>query len=374
MKPFFLLLLSGLLSLSLITCAGAPPKKTEMDPGFCMACHQQVTPGLFQSWADSKHARKGVHCMTCHIDHQAASEQKALVFPEKCGECHKKQLAEFRRSRHSIGWDRMRIQGEYLSIPGEIREAFCERCHAIQKKCNSCHSSHKFSSREAREPNSCGSCHLGPDHPHKEMYETSLHGTIYKMTQNPDRAPRCVTCHMPGGTHDSGFGIARGPVGTGSEVVDLKEVPLSPEDQRKRREEMIGVCIQCHSRRFATEELENADRVKEEGFRLLEQGKGVVEKAERQDLLFPSVEQRPPHPTEGKKLVLGDPQLYVGTSHLERLFFPMFKFHNIRVWKSGYHFSPAYTHGHGWTEMQLDLIDIQEEAKKLKEMFGEGAK
>jgi hypothetical protein len=47
----------------------------------------------------------------------------------------------------------------------------------------------------------------------------------------------------------------------------------------------------------------------------------------------------------------------------------MFKFHNIRVWKSGYHFSPAYTHGYGWSEMQLDLIDIKEEAEKLRELF-----
>ena len=78
-----------------------------------------------------------------------------------------------------------------------------------------------------------------------------------------------------------------------------------------------------------------------------------------------------PHPTEGRTLVLADPQLYVGTSHIERLFFTMFKFHNIRVWKSGYHFSPSYTHGFGWSEMQLDLIDIKEEANKLKEMFKE---
>jgi len=47
----------------------------------------------------------------------------------------------------------------------------------------------------------------------------------------------------------------------------------------------------------------------------------------------------------------------------------MFKFHSIRVWKSGYHFSPAYTHGYGWTEMQLDLIDIKEEADKLRELL-----
>jgi hydroxylamine dehydrogenase len=335
-----------------------------------MECHQRVTPGLFQSWVESKHASKGVHCMTCHLDHQAASEQKAMVFPEKCGECHNKQLEEFKKSRHSVGWDRMRTQGEYLGIPPEIRAAFCERCHIVQKRCNSCHTSHRFSLKESRDPDACGSCHLGPDHPHKEMYETSLHGIVYRLTQNPERAPRCATCHMPGGTHNSSFGIARGPAGTSSVVVDLKEAPISREEEERRRGEMLGVCSGCHSRRFAREQLENADLVKEEGFQLQQKGEEVIRGIEKEGLLYPSLAERAPHPTEGRELVLADPQLYLGTSQIERIFFTMFKFHNIRVWKSGYHFSPAYTHGHGWTEMQADLIDIQSEAQKLRELFG----
>ncbi len=377
MKKYFRLLF--LIALGLLWvfsgafCTGlfTKPTYTEMDPGFCMECHQRVTPGLFQSWVESKHAKNGVHCMTCHIDHQAATEQKAMVFPEKCAECHRKQVEEFKESRHSVGWERMRSHGEYLGIPQEIRAAYCERCHIVQKRCNSCHTSHRFSLAESRDPEACGSCHLGPDHPHKEMYETSLHGIIYKLTQNPERAPRCVTCHMPGGTHNSSFGIARGPVGTGSTVVDLKETPISKDVEQKRREEMLGVCTQCHSRRFAKEQLENADQVKDEGLKLLEKGKEEILEVERGGILYPSVAERSPHPTEGKKLVLGDPQLYIGTSHIERLFFTMFKFHSIRVWKSGYHFSPAYTHGHGWSEMQMDLIDIKGEAERLKELFKE---
>ncbi len=372
LRTSLLLLGLGILGSSFITCAGGPPKKPyeKIDVGFCISCHQERTPGLFQSWAESKHAEKGVNCVTCHLDHQAASDQRSMVFPDKCGECHKTQLDEFRKGRHSIAFERMRAQGEYLAIPQEIRAAFCERCHLIEKRCNNCHTSHRFSLKEARDPDSCGTCHLGPDHPHKEMYETSLHGTIYKVTQDPERAPRCVTCHMPGGAHNSSFGIARGPAGTRSPVVDLQEKPISQEEDRRRREEMLGVCTGCHSRRFAQEQLENADQVKEEGFRLMERGKEPIEEMEREGLLYPKVTERMPHPTEGRILVLADPQLYVGTSYIERLFFTMFKFHNIRVWKSGYHFSPAYTHGYGWTEMQLDLIDLKEEAHRLEQLFG----
>ncbi len=369
MSLYIKLLLLFALAGSLSMCASVPPKQEGIDVGFCISCHQERTPGLFQSWVESKHAKNGVHCVTCHVDHQAASDQKSMVFPEKCGQCHKKQLEEFRQSRHSIAFDRMKIQGEYLSIPQEIRAAFCERCHSIEKRCNSCHTSHRFSLKEAKDPDTCASCHLGPDHPHKEMYETSLHGILYKLTQNPDRVPRCITCHMPKGNHNSSFGIARGPAGTGSEVVDLKEAPLTKEEEEKKREDMIGVCTGCHSRRFAREQLKNADQVKEEGFRLLERAKNPVREMEEEGSLYPSLLERMPHPTEGRTLVLADPQLYGGTSYIERLFFSMFKFHNIRVWKSGYHFSPSYTHGYGWTEMQLDLIDIKEEANKLKELL-----
>jgi hypothetical protein len=206
------------------------------------------------------------------------------------------------------------------------------------------------------------------------MYESSLHGTIYKITQNPERAPRCVTCHMPGGSHNSSFGIARGPAGTRSLVVDLKEIPISKEEEEARRNEMISVCAGCHSRRFAQEQLKNADQVKDEGFTLQEKGKEMIQGIAREGLIYPSVQERMPHPTEGRTLVLADPQLYLGTSYIERLFFTMFKFHSIRVWKSGYHFSPAYTHGHGWTEMQLDLIDIKGEAERLRELFRERKK
>ncbi len=371
MKGWLQRLAFTLLSLLLITCAGSPPQKSEkgIDPGYCLACHIERTPGLFQAWVESKHAQNGVNCVTCHTDHEAAYGPKAMVFPDKCGECHAQQLDEFRKSRHSIAFERMRSQGEYLRIPQEIRSAFCERCHMVEKRCNSCHASHDFSTKAAKEPEACGNCHLGPDHPHKEMYESSLHGIVYKMTRDPDRAPRCITCHMPGGTHNTGFGIAQGPVGTRPTVVDLKENTIAKEEQERKREEMIQICTACHSRRFAVEQLVNADQVKDEAFKLKEKGKEAIREVEQEGLLYPSLAERPPHPTEGRKLVLADPQLYVGTSYIERLFFTMFKFHNIRVWKSGYHFSPAYIHRYGWSEMQMDLIEIQDEAKKLKDLF-----
>jgi len=46
--------------------------------------------------------------------------------------------------------------------------------------CTACHSRHDFSPRRARQPENCGKCHLGPDHPQKEIYEESKHGIAYR--------------------------------------------------------------------------------------------------------------------------------------------------------------------------------------------------
>src|SRR4030065_126843 len=42
--------------------------------------------------------------------------------------------------------------------------------------CAACHQRHEFSLAQARRPETCGKCHLGPDHPQKEIYDQSKHG------------------------------------------------------------------------------------------------------------------------------------------------------------------------------------------------------
>nr|HMQ23622.1 multiheme c-type cytochrome [Planctomycetota bacterium] len=75
--------------------------------------------------------------------------------------------------------------------------------------CSACHSRHDFSPRRARQPENCGKCHLGPDHPQKEIYDESKHGIAYQdlkhkmnldakdwvLGQDYSAAPTCATCH-----------------------------------------------------------------------------------------------------------------------------------------------------------------------------------
>ena len=56
--------------------------------------------------------------------------------------------------------------------------------------CSACHSRHDFSPRRARQPENCGKCHLGPDHPQKEIYEESKHGVAFRDLQRPHEPRR----------------------------------------------------------------------------------------------------------------------------------------------------------------------------------------
>ncbi len=147
--------------------------------------------------------------------------------------------------------------------------------------CSACHSRHDFSPRRARQPENCGKCHLGPDHPQKEIYEESKHGIAYRdlrehmnleadtwiLGEDYTQAPTCATCHMSGNvnnggriTHDPGERISwtnRPPVSLRMDT-DINHVVVKETDPAKRaklvadtaeakRARMQNVCAVCHT-------------------------------------------------------------------------------------------------------------------------------
>jgi len=147
--------------------------------------------------------------------------------------------------------------------------------------CSACHSRHDFSPRRARRPENCGKCHLGPDHPQKEIYEESKHGIAYRdlkehmnlnatswvLGEDYSQAPTCATCHMSANTqngrrvtHDPGRRISwtnRPPVSlvmdTDADGNIVKETDpakrreLIVESAQSRRNRMKQVCSHCHT-------------------------------------------------------------------------------------------------------------------------------
>ncbi|MBI4717981.1 MAG: hydroxylamine oxidoreductase [Planctomycetes bacterium] len=147
--------------------------------------------------------------------------------------------------------------------------------------CSACHSRHDFSPRRARQPENCGKCHLGPDHPQEEIYNESKHGVAYrdlreKMNLDAPRwvlgvdysqAPTCATCHMSGHTrnggevtHDPGLRISwtnRPPISLVMDT-DVNHKVVKETDPEKRRAQvhdtwqdkrgrMKEVCSHCHT-------------------------------------------------------------------------------------------------------------------------------
>jgi len=267
----------------------------------CVSCHRQTSPGIVHDWEKSLHAHAKVTCIDCHeaevTDADARAHEgayiSALVSPKDCSRCHPKEVSEFNESLHmkavsfvqDLGGDRAgdnvlayQIQGKASAVMG------CEKCHGSVVKvengkfdpetwpnggigrinpdgskgsCSACHTRHEFSLAESRKPETCGTCHMGPDHPQLEIYLESKHGVIYSSENkewNMDvaasawdtehyRAPTCATCHM------SGIGELESTHNVSDRLSWELEWPRSEktEDWEDKRKRMKMACLSCHS-------------------------------------------------------------------------------------------------------------------------------
>jgi hypothetical protein len=303
-----------------------PIKEMSEETKQCVKCHQKNNPGITQEWGRSKHFGANVGCYECHaaekgdVDAYIHDDKKVkksiaiLVTPKDCGVCHEKAAKEMTGSRHAKAGHILDsldnllaevVEGNSAMItpgfPGGNSAAAvngCWQCHGSKVKvlengeldpatypntgigrinpdgsegtCSACHSRHQFSTALAREPDNCGKCHLGPDHPQKEIYEESKHGIAYKAYKDElnldsakwvvgvdyTAAPTCATCHMGAtkkqpSSHNVGDRISwtnRPPISVRPEVMDAK-MGLESANLKwdTRRENMKDVCNACHS-------------------------------------------------------------------------------------------------------------------------------
>jgi hydroxylamine dehydrogenase len=262
----------------------------------CLECHASTTPGIVEQWQTSAHAKKGVDCYSCHqadpkdpatFDHNGY-KIAVIVTPNYCARCHAAEAKQFEKSHHAAA---AQFIGSLDNMLGEIVEGGpaanngCRQCHGSDVKylgdgrfdpatwpnsgigrvnpdgskgtCAACHGRHSFSSALARQPENCGKCHLGPDHPQIEIYNESKHGiqfraNIAKMNldskswivgKDYSAAPTCATCHMSatpnqGVTHDVGDRIS----------ITLRPViSIKLDNWERRRISMQDVCSNCHA-------------------------------------------------------------------------------------------------------------------------------
>jgi hypothetical protein len=305
----------------------------------CVKCHMTETPGLYMDWNNSQHGQNGVNCLDCHkakeddIDGFMHEDEliSVIVTPKDCSQCHQTEFQETQRSHHARGGEILasldNLLGEVIGGPAAVNVG-CRQCHGSKievytegkKKgkptvetwpntgigrinpdgskgaCSACHARHGFSRAQARTPDTCGKCHIGPDHPQLEVYNESKHGIIYRakvdeMNLESDKwvagidysvAPTCATCHMSASifedkTHDVGERISwnlRAAISNKINLIrldngnsydlpegaDLPKVGDKPDHPKAhggtvtevltwkdRRSHMEGVCYACHT-------------------------------------------------------------------------------------------------------------------------------
>lgn len=384
--------------------AASPAAAATYTQAECLRCHTALQPGLVKQFTNGVMPGAGVTCVSCHGgDHAAIDAVKGRVSAATCAQvgCHPQQYAEFAAkdgagayvNKHAQGWTRMTAAARYKVMPDEQRYQMCERCHNIGYvnedgsvgKCDSCHTRHTFSAEEAREPQACGTCHMGPDHEQIDMWEKSKHGVVYSTEKeraggDPGRAPTCVTCHMPtlengAGqplTHDVSTNITIGTVAQGARLSGVElPVPMrtiSAAEFEIKRDKMVVLCGDCHARAFARTNLEGADEIKADVDTLLWDPVLRIRGLWWDRLLDPMPENRPPNPNFGQSLVLGGQQLYGGTSAIEQLFFTTYKYDHVSTFKGAYHVNPDYSHWYGWSRVNQDRDLIRGEESRLRRL------
>ena len=339
------LVISGMQVAQAQTAANIPTQKEyrierSMSPQAvaCIECHKREHPGLFADWAKSRHANANITCLDCHqadpsdkdvskthFKEYERSDVKwgkaeykvpvaSAVTPKDCSRCHPDEAKQYSRSKHAntleIIWKIDPWLNKGMNSDFE-RSVGCFHCHGTilrmeddklapevwpnvgvgrlnfdgsKGSCTSCHTRHRFSVMEARKPEACGQCHLGPDHPQIEIFMESKHGDIYTAhgdTYNWDaapgtwtagvdyRAPTCAGCHMSGS----------GPVLTSHDVTERlaweTQAPLTvrPENfkpfpakvnHETERQKMKDVCLQCHGKTWTDAHFVRLDKVVEE--------------------------------------------------------------------------------------------------------------
>ncbi len=265
----------------------------------CLSCHESQSPSFVKDWKESRHAEMGVDCFTCHqaepTDVDAMKHYgytiAVLVTPKDCGKCHAKEVKEMTGSHHAKAGDILNSLDNYLGevVGGpEAATVGCIQCHGSKVRvlangkldpttwpntgigrinpdgskgsCAACHTRHSFSKAQAREPEACGKCHLGPDHPQMEVYQESKHGILFAAKKGElhldsdswvvgkdyTAAPTCATCHM-GATPNQ---AATHDVGTRLSWTLRPPISKKQENADKKRTDMEDVCSSCHSAPF----------------------------------------------------------------------------------------------------------------------------
>lgn len=388
--------------------AQSPTPAAQTSASNCVTCHEKETPGIVAQHNASKHSAEKVDCSVCHgAEHKSTSdaEKATMPTPETCAVCHKEQTQQYRDGKHSLAWAAMKAMPMIAHQPTTIggSEGFkgCSGCHKIGEKgaeeikaftygtasCDSCHTRHTFSVKEAKDPRACMTCHMGFDHPQWEMWSTSKHGVIWDMEGDTGRAPTCQDCHMQDGDHavqtawgflalrvpedDQAWWNDRVEILKALGVLDDKGNPterleavkaakvarLDKQEFDKIRAEEMATCQECHSASFVKAQFDAGDSIIKDADKLMAEAIRTVKGLYDDGLL-----KKPADWKYAPDLL----QFYEAKSDIEQELWVMFLEHRMRTFQGAFHNNPDYMHWYGWAAMKESLQRIQDKAEEMR--------
>ncbi len=350
-SPFFIIFLATVLATALIVSVVIINKRSSYHKrmgsrieevraeGKCASCHRRETSAIVHQFEKSKHARVGVTCLDCHRAEKGQDQKAhngfvltAKVTAKNCARCHETEYRQFLRSRHAApAWAAVRggldftkaqiahaemynkgtVKGRKpnalakLEGPGAIAKG-CAVCHSIGKpnkdgsigSCTHCHSRHDASVALARQPSTCGQCHMGPDHSQIEIYKESRHGALFvaqrsrinlhapvkNLTTKDMPIPTCATCHMSGleganTTHNVGERLS---------WYLFASVSKKRPNYLRNKNAMKQICLKCHSKEHVDNFYKNSEIVVRATNRKVLEIKKVIADLRKDKLLTPA--------------------------------------------------------------------------------------
>jgi len=296
--------------------------------GKCAECHVRETPAIVHEYEMSRHAARGINCYDCHQarEGQQRFEHRGFVLAKtltasNCAQCHATEYRQFLRSRHAApAWAAVTGPKDFTPAqlalgeqyhPGWVNRAAnpiamlegpqaitsgCNKCHAVGRPnadgsigtCTNCHARHAASVALARTPETCGQCHMGPDHSQLEIYHESKHGVLFNaqrakfnldapartLTTRDMPVPTCATCHMSG---IEGMGVTHD---TTERLSWFLFAPISEHRPAYAmgQTNMKETCLKCHTRARIDQFYSEAEAVLANTNQTIQQAKAIMDR------------------------------------------------------------------------------------------------
>ncbi len=370
--------------------------------GKCAECHRNETAAVVVEYERSRHAAKGVNCLECH--RPAAGQQgmehrgfEIVAHPTalNCAGCHADQYRQFLRSRHAApAWAAVRGPGDFTPEqiaeseryhPGAVNRAAnvlarlegepaivkgCASCHAVGRpnadgsigSCTQCHARHIASIAQARLPETCGQCHMGPDHSQIEIYSESKHGVLFaaqrdrmdlsarpgELTVAKMPVPTCATCHMSGlggqkSTHDTSERLSYWLF---ADISERRPNYLAAQNA------MQDVCNQCHVAANTSRFYAQAEAVVADTNEKIRRGQAVMKALADDGLLTPAPFDEP----------------------IEFTAFDFWHYYGRTAKHGAFMGGADFVQWHGNYELLLHQVELEAQARELRASRGPGGR